>query len=386
MDFLHHLFSTDGFMPHGMCYEWNPMVIWLHVTSDALITVAYYSIPITLMYFVRKRKDLAFDWIFICFAVFIVACGTTHLMEIINIWHPIYWLSGIIKAITAVASITTAILLINLVPKALSLPSPDQLRQTNKALENEIRDRVKASEKIEALNRDLVDKTTKLEASNRELEAFSASVAHDFRAPLRVIIGYAEMEMNENEKLLPAGTRNILERIISSALRLNKMMTDLLEYHRVNREELPLVEINLDSFLADLIKEGPFQGGRFEIQPGLGVVSSNPVALNLILWNLIGNALKFIDDGVIPKVQITSEMKENRLTLFLRDNGVGIDPADQKHLFKLFYRGQNAKSFMGTGLGLGTALKAAHRVGATLYLVSSSREGSCFSITFPPAD
>src|SRR5476651_784461 len=110
MGFIERLFSTNGFMPHGCCYAWNPAVIWLHVVSDGLITLAYYSIPLTLLYFVRKRKDLQFSWIFVCFAVFIVACGTTHLMEIWNIWHPVYWLSGGIKAVTAVASIITAIL------------------------------------------------------------------------------------------------------------------------------------------------------------------------------------------------------------------------------------------------------------------------------------
>src|SRR5271163_3825889 len=108
MGFFQRLFSADGFMPHGMCYDWNPGVIWLHVVSDAIIALAYYSIPITLLYFVRKRKDLVFDWMFVCFAVFIVACGTTHLMEIYNIWHPTYWLSGMIKAITALVSIITA--------------------------------------------------------------------------------------------------------------------------------------------------------------------------------------------------------------------------------------------------------------------------------------
>jgi hypothetical protein len=123
MGFIEHLFSTDGFMPHGMCYAWDPAVIWLHVISDGLIALAYYSIPITLIYFVRKRKDLAFDWIFVCFAVFIIACGTTHLMEILNIWHPTYWLSGVIKAITAATSVVTAILLIRMVPQALAIPS-----------------------------------------------------------------------------------------------------------------------------------------------------------------------------------------------------------------------------------------------------------------------
>src|ERR1700692_4422903 len=122
MGFFERFFSADGFMPHGMCYEWNPVVIWLHVISDGFITAAYYSIPITLFYFVHKRKDPRFSWIFLCFAVFIIACGTTHLMEIWNIWHPVYWFSGGVKAVTAASSVITAILLVRMIPQALSLP------------------------------------------------------------------------------------------------------------------------------------------------------------------------------------------------------------------------------------------------------------------------
>lgn len=386
MNFLQRIFSTNGFMPHGMCYDWNPSVIWLHVVSDAVIALAYYSIPLTLLYFVQKRKDLAFDWMFVCFAAFIVACGTTHLMEIINIWHPVYWLSGIIKAITAAVSIITAILLIKLVPKALALPSPEQLRTTNRALENEIGERTKALAKIEALNRDLLQQTSKIEASNKELETFSASVAHDFRAPLRVIIGYAEMEKADHGNQLPASTIKTLDKVIASALRLNNMMSDLLAYHRVNREELPLQKIDLDPFVAEIIKEGQFENGHFEVPHSLGTVMSNPVALNQILSNLIGNALKFVTKGVVPEVKITSRDDGKRITLFVKDNGVGIDDADRSNLFKLFYRGRHANSFPGTGLGLGTALKAADRVGAILSLDASSPHGSCFSLSLPKSN
>src|ERR1700716_3165905 len=92
------LFSTAGFMPHGMCYQWRPDILALHVASDTLIALAYFSIAFTLLYFVRKRRDLEFNWMFVCFAVFIVACGATHVMEVWVIWHPAYWLSGSIKA------------------------------------------------------------------------------------------------------------------------------------------------------------------------------------------------------------------------------------------------------------------------------------------------
>lgn len=116
------------FIPHGHCYLWKPGLVSLHVVSDALIAIAYYSIPLTLVYFVRKRQDLPFDWIFLLFGAFIIACGTTHIFEIWTLWHPNYWLSGFVKAITALVSVSTAILLIPLMPKALALPSPAQLK------------------------------------------------------------------------------------------------------------------------------------------------------------------------------------------------------------------------------------------------------------------
>lgn len=116
-------------MPHGYCYLWNPGLVWLHVISDGLITASYFVIPFALLQFVRKRRDIPFHWMFVCFGVFIVACGTTHAMEIWNLWHANYWLSGVIKAITAAASVPTAILLVRLIPQAVSLPSPENMQQ-----------------------------------------------------------------------------------------------------------------------------------------------------------------------------------------------------------------------------------------------------------------
>ncbi|HSR95722.1 MAG TPA: PAS domain S-box protein, partial [Kofleriaceae bacterium] len=134
MDWLSSLFSPDGFMPHGHCYLWRPGVVWLHLISDALIALAYATIPFTIVHFVRRRRDLPFSWMFVCFGVFIIACGATHVMEIWTLWVPMYWLAGIVKAVTAAASVPTAVLLVRLVPRALAIPSLESLRATGEAV------------------------------------------------------------------------------------------------------------------------------------------------------------------------------------------------------------------------------------------------------------
>ncbi len=122
------LSSTGSFMPHGACYLWLPSILWLHIISDTIIVLAYYSIPFALLYFVHKRTDLAYRWVFVLFGVFILLCGTTHLMSIWTIWHPDYWLDGLIKLATALVSIVTALLIWPLIPKLLLLPSPQALQ------------------------------------------------------------------------------------------------------------------------------------------------------------------------------------------------------------------------------------------------------------------
>lgn len=134
LDFLGQIFSSDDFMPHGHCYLWLPSLLWLHVISDALTAIAYTSIPITLLYFVRRRKDIPFDWMILAFGVFIIACGGTHLMAVITVWTPLYWIAGIIKAITAIASVVTAIALVRLAPHLIELPTPEALGRMNQEL------------------------------------------------------------------------------------------------------------------------------------------------------------------------------------------------------------------------------------------------------------
>jgi PAS domain S-box-containing protein len=173
-EFLKNLFASEFFIPHGHCYLWKPELVGLHIVSDSLIALAYYSIPMTLVYFVRKRNDVPFHWIFWLFGAFIVACGTTHLMEIWTLWHPTYWLSGSIKAITAIVSVYTAIELVSLVPQALALPSPAQMEATNQELLHQIAERQRAEDSLQKANEELEirvrNRTAELTVANEELK------------------------------------------------------------------------------------------------------------------------------------------------------------------------------------------------------------------------
>ncbi|MEG4942711.1 PAS domain S-box protein [Microcoleus sp. F4-D5] len=192
-----NLFATAPFIPHGHCYLWKPGLVSLHIASDSLIALAYYSIPITLLYFVRKRQDLPYPWIFLLFSTFIIACGTTHLMEIWTLWHPTYWLSGGLKAITALVSVVTAIVLMPLIPKILALPSPAQLEAANRKLEQEIRERIKVEAALQEREQflsniynsvtdalwvveQLEDGEFQVVSMNRAVETSSATLAEDW--------------------------------------------------------------------------------------------------------------------------------------------------------------------------------------------------------------
>nr|WP_237179775.1 PAS domain S-box protein [Paraburkholderia sacchari] len=158
--------------------HWSLPLIWTYVGSDAVIALSYYSIPVVLWSFARRRTDLPFSWLFLMFAVFILACGTTHLLAIVDIWHPVYWLDAGVKTVTALASLATAAAMWPLIPKALALPSPKRLYQTNRDLVREVAARQAAEERLRSLTRELEERvaqrTAELESANEALRRKSA--------------------------------------------------------------------------------------------------------------------------------------------------------------------------------------------------------------------
>jgi PAS domain S-box-containing protein len=168
------LSSLEGLMPHGMCLLWQPNLLYLHVISDSLIALSYFSIPFALLYFVIKRQDLSFPWLFILFGLFILACGTTHLLEVWTIWHPDYLFEGLAKAVTAAVSLITAVLLWPFVPIALKLPSPSALARANALLQEEVLEKERHENQVNLLNKELEikveERTLALREANHHLK------------------------------------------------------------------------------------------------------------------------------------------------------------------------------------------------------------------------
>ncbi|WP_414662839.1 PAS domain-containing hybrid sensor histidine kinase/response regulator [Horticoccus sp. 23ND18S-11] len=182
-------------MPHGESYLWNPALVWLHALSDGLIAVAYFSIPLALIYFVRRRRDVPFPGLFLLFGAFIVACGITHLLEIWTIWQPQHYLTGAFKALTAVVSLVSAVALFRTVPQALKLTGPADLQRVNESLEAHVRVRTADLEAANARLRREANDRERAEAEVTRLNHLLQRRVNELQALFEVLpvgVGIAE--------------------------------------------------------------------------------------------------------------------------------------------------------------------------------------------------
>ena len=164
-----YLLNAAAFVPHGYCLSWRPDLVAVHAGSDLLIAVAYFSIPLALVSFVRRRADLQFKWIFWMFACFITACGLTHVAALVTLWQPYYGMQGLIKVACAIVSIGTAVAIWPLIPHAIALPSPSQLKTANSHLRAEIAGRIEAQQALAQAVRELELRVSELAEANELL-------------------------------------------------------------------------------------------------------------------------------------------------------------------------------------------------------------------------
>ena len=209
-EFVKNIFSPTQYMPHGHCYLWQTPLVWLHVTGDFLIAIAYYSIPAMLIYFIFKRRDVPFLGIFALFGAFIILCGTGHLLDIWTLWHSAYWLSGIEKGITALVSCYTAGSMVTLLPQFLSLKTPQELEAINSKLQSEIAVRKEVELALRCAYDDLEIKVQERTAELREINCY-------LEAEIRERIA-AESALRERETRLTEQQKGLLELAQNSSI------------------------------------------------------------------------------------------------------------------------------------------------------------------------
>ena len=258
-------------MPHGMCYLWDPAVLWLSVISDSLTGAAYYAIPFLLFYFVRKRRDVEFKGIFVAFGVFILACGATHFMGAVTVWIPIYRFDAVIKAVTAAASVATFAMLVPMMPMLIAIPSPAQMARANLSLSREIAERRKVEEEVRRINEDLEERVARRTAERVALEdqllqsqkmeavgRLAGGVAHDFNNLLTVILGYNEMLRDRIRT--DGAAMEYSEEVLHAAERASSLTNQLLAFSRRQVAVPRVVDLNeivlgIDKMLRRIIGE-----------------------------------------------------------------------------------------------------------------------------------
>ena len=364
------LFNPSGLTPHGFCLLWTPGLIWLHAVSDAIIGLAYFSIPLALFWFVRQRRDLEYRWVFFLFVGFILACGMTHFMTILTLWVPAYGVEGVVKLVTALLSVGTAILLWPLVPKLVALPSPAQLGRLNgelsaRVVEQEHTERLlrESEEKVRLANAELekrvADRTADLSAANDRLidtlaelrvakadlemmveerttalkqrDLLLREVYHRVKNNLQVVDGLVMMQTRQLED---AAARDSLQALRSRIYALGLVHQQLMTSH-------DLQTFDIAPFLQELsahIVEGGAEGD-IELSVDACPLSVNldfAIPLGLLVTELVTNSLKhaFPDGRGKVSVRLALEEPGKAVVLTVADDGQAAERLNGKTLYK----------------------------------------------------
>ena len=437
LHFFSQLLSND-YMPHKMCFLDDATVLWLNVISDSLISLAYYLIPFLLFYFTRKRRDISFNWVFVAFGVFILACGTTHLLGAVTVWNPVYRLDGVVKAVTAIASITTFGMLIPMMPTLIRIPSPAQMedeiqerraaeeevRKINLELEGRVARRTAELVTSEAVARKLAEQEKQaaesLEKTLGELQSemkqrqslegqliqaqkmeavgrLAGGVAHDFNNLLTVILGYNEM-LSEQVKNDPEALDAVLE-VHKAAERATALTNQLLAFSRRQVAVPRVLDLNqvvrqIDKMLRRIIGEDIELETR--LAPDLPPVKADPSHIDQVIMNLAVNARDAMPKGGKLSIEtaathLTDEYAAGHIgvtagpyvMLAISDTGVGMDALTRARIFEPFFT--TKEKGKGTGLGLSIVYGIVKQHGGEILVYSEPGQGTVFKIYIPVA-
>lgn len=251
----------------------------------------------------------------------------------------------------------------------------------------DITDRRRLLESIQHHAQELELRIAERDQTNAELEAFSYSVSHDLRAPIRAIEGFIDIVLTDFGEQLPAEVLEHLQQVTRAAGRMNRLVQDLLNYSRLSRIEIQPAPMKLAKAVEEAhaqVDEKLRQNVKVSIDGAL-TVSAHPPTLTQILVNLINNGLKFYPAGQTPHVEVTARRERAKIVVLVRDEGIGIAPQHQERIFQVFERLHTADAYPGTGIGLAIVKRGITRMGGTIRVESTPGKGSTFYLSLPSA-
>jgi len=381
-------FNYEQYMPHGMCYLWKPEVLWVSVISDVLTALAYFSITIAVIVFVKKRQDLPYPAFFILVgSIIFLACGTSHLISAIVVWKPIYGISAISKAITAVTSVLSGILIWKVLPFFLGYPSPAMLKRKNAELKASL-------DKLQAAQSHIIE-TEKMAA----MGSLVAGIAHELNTPIGVCItansSTEEVIDQAKEKRLTSKIVNETFTQLSAYIELiSRNLTrsaDLIDIFKEVAVEFPLQHhepFNLKEFLTDIVAtlKNKYVSSPFTVN----LVCNENIWINShssffihIFSNLTTNTINHgFNQKRNDEINITvSEPNDGGFIITYSDNGIGMTDSQVEQIFEPFFTSNRGQG--GPGLGMTIVYNTVSKLNGHIQCISQKNEGTTFIIKLP---
>ncbi len=259
-----------------------------------------------------------------------------------------------------------------------------EITQSLGQLSWEIFERIRAVDELQTALAEVERRTQELAATNKELEAFTYSVSHDLRAPLRAVSGFAKAVVEDYSDKVDAQCRDYLVRIYNGSEKMTRLIDDLLRLSRISLQEIARGRVDLDlvvlSILAELRKAAPERDVQFEIREGVTALADHGL-MKIALDNLIGNAWKFTSKTEKARIEFGSMEDEGKTVYYVRDNGAGFDPTCADRMFQPFHRLHSENEFEGTGIGLAIVERVIRRHGGRIWAEGEVGKGATFYFT-----
>ncbi len=384
LDFFSNIFSADNFPARWHCGKWTSFHGWLYIISSVSIGLAYFSIPILLLYIIKKSKNqLPFQKVFWLFLFFILACGFTHLFDAAMFWFPVYRATAFVLFITAIVSWLALYGLYKVIPTALALKSPVILENTIRERTEELR---YTNEFLTRSNLELKESKAATEKLVKQKDDFLNIASHELKTPVTSLKAYTQillLQENENDD-----KKNMYAKMNAQVDKLTVLINDLLDTTKLqggvlnyNKEKM-----SLSNTVAEAVEEMQRTNRSHTITLKENVplyIMGDKEKIISVINNFLSNAIKYSPGNNQVIVQLSRE--NNNAVFSVRDFGIGIPGDQQGSIFQKFYRvtSENSHTFPGMGLGLYIVKDIITRHSGRVWLESEEGSGSTFYFSLP---